>query len=281
MSKPGEYEERYCLFLDLLGFKSHVEESVAKVKATSNSLSFLKLKAALSGITHGVGYKESVEISGKQRPSSRRVSQFSDSVVISYLKEELNGAGMGSMLWDAHRLQLRLIRHGIFLRGAISSGLLYHNESLVFGPAMNEAVQLEKLASYPRVIVDGQLLDDAWIPRPDRLTKSLGGERTFSSMLEVDLDGLYFIDYFNVTPEDFGDDGDDLREYLVALRNHIKLLANKRTPSVKVKHSWLRTKFNKMASGFEKSAYKELGYYTVPEEDIHLFSEIKPFRDGR
>jgi len=281
MSNTGKYEERYCLFLDILGFQSHVDDSVSAEKTTLKSMTFTKLKSALSGISEGVNYKESIEISGKLRPSSRRVTQFSDSVVVSYLKNELNGAGMASMLWDAHTLQLQLIHRGILLRGAISSGLLYHDESLVFGPAMNEAVQLEKLANYPRVIVDGQLLDEAWISRPERTRSSSGGGGTSSSLVKMDLDGLYFIDYFNVKPENFSDDWDEVREYLVALRNLIKGLANKRAPSVKVKHSWLRTKFNEMAFALEKSNFSDLGGFSVPQDDVELFSEIRPFRHGR
>jgi len=54
-------------------------------------------------------------------------------------------------------------------------------------------------------------------------------------------------------------------------------LANKREPSIKVKHSWLRTKFNAMAGPLMKSGFREIGRHSVPEEDIDLFFEIKPF----
>ena len=277
MSSPAGYEERYCLFLDILGFQSHVDDSVNRKLDLKNAMTFMRLKSALSGIYEEVNYRESIEVAGKSRLSSRRVSQFSDSVVVSYLKNELNGAGVSSMLFDIHRLQLRLVSSGILLRGAISSGLLYHDEKLIFGPALNEAVALEKLASYPRVIFEGQILDDAFLPRPHPKNRTLDASRSIISMAQMDFDGLYYIDYFNLHPDDFNEEWYELYEYLGALRKLIRGLANKKDPSIKVKHSWLRTKFNLMAVQLEKSGFRKLGTHTIPEDDVSLFSEIKPF----
>jgi hypothetical protein len=62
------------------------------------------------------------------------------------------------MLYDIYLLQISLIQRGISVRGAISSGKLFHNEAIVFGPALVEAVELEKLAMYPRVILSREIL---------------------------------------------------------------------------------------------------------------------------
>ena len=277
MTKTAKYEERYCLFLDILGFQSHVDESVSQKSGSKQMMTFPRLMAALSGIYEEVNYRESIQIAGKSQLSSRRVSQFSDSVVVSYLKDELNGAGVASMLFDIHRIQLRLVRSGILLRGAISSGLLYHDEKLIFGPALNEAVALEKLASYPRVILDGQILDEAFMPRTHSQKRNLELTTSISSMAQMDLDGLYYIDYFNVHPDDFNEEWYDLYEYLEELRKLIKGLANKKAPSIKMKHSWLRTKFNEMAGPLEKNGFRKIGIHLIPEEDVSLFSQIKPF----
>lgn len=277
MTKAAGYEERYCLFLDILGFGSHVEESVNPKTESKRPMTFARLKAALNGISKGVNYRESVEISGRMQPSSRRVTQFSDSIVVSYLKDESNGSGVSSMLWDVHRLQLELVTSGILLRGAITSGLLYHDQSLIFGPALNEAVALEKLASYPRVILDGQILEEAGLRRSARTAQKFEATRSISSMVAEDLDGLYYVDYFNVHPDDFGEDWDDLRGYLELLRSLIKGLANKRELTIKVKHSWLRTKFNEMAGPLQKSGFRELGGHQIPETEWDMFSEVKVF----
>jgi hypothetical protein len=269
----GDYDERYCLFLDILGFQLHVDETIRPKKGTKRPMTFPRLKAALNHISEGVYYRDAVEVAGKLRSTSRQVTQFSDAVVVSYLKNEPNGVGVSSILMDVHKLQLDLASRGILLRGAVTSGPLYHDQDFVFGPALNEAVALEKLANYPRVILDGEILDEAGLRRSPPPEYS----RSISSMATEDFDGMYYVDYFNVHPDDFNEEWDDLREYLERLRELIKSLANKKNPSIKVKHSWLRTKFNLMAEPFQRTGFKKLGIHDVPDDEAHLFASIKPF----
>jgi len=269
----GDYEERYCLFLDILGFKAHVAETIKPEKGTKRPMTFPRLKAALCHISEGVHSRDGVVVEGKHRSSSRQVTHFSDSVVVSYLRDEPYGGGMTSILMDVHRLQLDLASRGILLRGAVTSGQLYHDKNFVFGPALNEAAALEKFAIYPRVILDGEILDEAGLRRSPPTEYS----RSISSMATEDFDGMYYIDYFNVHLDDFNEDWDDLREYLETLRELIKSLENTKDPSIKLKHSWLRTKFNLMAKPFQKVGFKKLGVHNVPDDDIHLFAKIKPF----
>jgi len=267
------YEERFCLFLDILGFQSHIDETVVSTNKKRDAMSFSKLMTALNEISDRVHYRDAFLVSGKIRASSRKVTQFSDSVIVSYLRKESHEGGVMSILMDVHNLQLVLIQRGILLRGAVTVGLLHHDEKLVFGPALNEAVALEKLANYPRVILDGEILDEAGLKRKSKPEYS----RTISSMVAEDFDGLYYIDYFNVHPDDFSDDWDDVSSYLENLRALIKGLSNKKSPSIKLKHSWLRTKFNAMASDFQKASHRTLGRIAIPDEDVELFTSIKPF----
>lgn len=268
-----EYEERYCLFLDILGFQSHVEDTIKTESKDKNRMTFARLKCALEQVSEGVNYRDAVEVSGSVRATSRKVTQFSDSVVVSYLKNEPHGAGVTSILIDVHNLQLGLMQRGILLRGAITAGLLFHDDKFVFGPALNEAVALERLANYPRVILDGEILDEAGLKR----SPPPGISRTINSMVAEDFDGLFYIDYFNVQPDDFNEDWSDLFGYLEKLRSVVKGLSGKRDPSIKVKHSWLRTKFNNMAKPLQKSNFKVLGLCDIPKDEIDLFREIKPF----
>ena len=271
----NNYEEHYCLFLDILGFQSHIEDTVSSKAKSKQPMTFIRLKSALKQISEGVHYKEHLlKDNGKAVLSSRKVTQFSDSVIISYRKDETIGSsGVSSMLMDVHRLQLELVNKGILLRGAITSGLLYHDKDFVFGPALNDAVTLERLANYPRVILDGEVLQEAGL----RSTKNDDYSRTISSMVSEDFDGLFYVDYFDIHPDDFDQDWGDISYYLEKLRELIKGLANKKSLSIKVKHSWLRTKFNIVAKPFMNNDYAKLGYHDVPENDRQLFSGIKPF----
>ncbi len=271
----NQYEERYCLFLDILGFQSHIEETASSKPKSKQPMTFVRLKSALEQISKGVHYREGIiKDNGKTVVSSREVTQFSDSVIISYKKNETTGStGVSSMLMDVHRLQLQLVNKGILLRGAITSGLLYHDKDFVFGPALNDAVTLERLANYPRVILDGEVLNEAGL----KSAKNDDYSRTISSMVSEDFDGLFYVDYFDIHPDDFDEDWNDISYYLEKLRGLIKGLSNKKSLSIKVKHSWLRTKFNVIAKPFMKNGFTRLGYHDVPEEDVQLFSGIKPF----
>ena len=271
----SQYEERYCLFLDILGFQSHIEETVSPNAKSKHPMTFVRLKSALEEISKGVHYREGIiSDNGKTLVSSREVTQFSDSVIISYKKSEATGgSGVSSMLMDVHRLQLQLVNKGILLRGAITSGLLYHDKEFVFGPALNDAVTLERLANYPRVILDSEILNETGL----KSSKNDDNSRTISSMISEDLDGLFYVDYFDVHPDDFDGDWNDISYYLEKLRELIKGLSNKKNLSIKVKHSWLRTKFNIIAKPFKKNKFTKLGYHDVPKEDVQIFSGIKPF----
>lgn len=267
------YENRYCLFLDILGFQSLVDGSANFRKGDPDTKSLRSIISALQKIREGVHYRDAVEVSGKVKLTSRKVSQFSDSVIVSYSRDEPYSGGITSIIMDVHRLQLEMTSRGILLRGAITVGSLYHDDYFVLGPALNEAVTLEKLAAYPRVILDAEILDEAGLKKgeaPDR-------ERTISSMVAEDFDGTFFIDYFNVLPDDFFDEWYEVYDYLSRLRSVVKQLSYKKDSSIKMKHSWMRAKFNAMAEKLVNRKYQSIGAYMIPEEDQDLFKEIKRF----
>jgi len=59
----------------------------------------------------------------------------------------------------AYFLTNSLIDYGFIIRGAITIGDLYHDERIVFGPALNQAYEIEStIANYPRVIVDKRIV---------------------------------------------------------------------------------------------------------------------------
>jgi hypothetical protein len=279
-NKPIQYEDRYCLFLDILGFKEVVEQS-AQPKSTasmgSKRIHPEGIYFSLKQVASTLNYRSSLaSVTGRLKPSSRVMTQFSDSVVVSYRAGE--EGGLATMLYDVLHLQLALVQRGLLIRGAITQGLLHHDEDFVFGPALNEAAELEKVAMYPRVIVDRDLLTAAGISTAQIVKSGESALRTTASLVAQDLDGLFYVDYFAVRPEDFSDEWSDLSEYLIDLREVIKGLAAKRQPSLRMKHSWLRQKFNQIAEPLEKSKFTSFGTYRVPaDEEDHIFN-VMPFR---
>lgn len=274
---PPKYEERLCLFLDILGFKSIIANSVAEKPESSYSfrrLDVAGIHAALRAIDRTI--KQSDSTVGGVENTSKQVTQFSDSIVISYLMEERSA--VFDMLYDIFILQIELIQRGILVRGAITSGPLFHDAETIFGPALVEAAELEKLALYPRVILHQEIIDHG---RRNNAThhSSEDEEKSIRSLLKQDLDGMYFIDYFSPGPGEFDDGWDGLYQYLVLLRENIKRLSYlTKNPSLRLKHSWMRQKFNAVALQLEKSKYRKLASDHVPDDLEDHIRNIAPFR---
>lgn len=93
------------------------------------------------------------------------MSMFSDSIIISY---ELSDSGM-FLDWyrqifqvfnDICRLQFEFAMEGIFLRGGLTFGKIFHKENICFGPALINSVMLEsEYAKYPCVAVDKSVVE--------------------------------------------------------------------------------------------------------------------------
>ena len=275
---PVAYEDRLCLFIDILGFKNHVEESVKPAdkdaKTGHRPFTVARLHRALSVIDRAMAHE--LDGIGDSFKTTKRVTQFSDSVVASYRVDEKSA--LFDMLYDIYLLQVELISHGIFIRGAITIGKLHHDDKLVFGPALVEAAELEKLAMYPRVILSQEVIDQGKSKHaPHHSSKD--EEKSIMSLLKQDLDGMFFIDYFGVSAGEFDDEWDGLFQHLIELRGLIKRLSNlTRTPSIKLKHSWLRQKFNEIARPLEQSRYRQLNGGSVPEDLEDHIRSLAPFK---
>ena len=86
-----------------------------------------------------------------------QVSAFSDSIVVSeVVRDEHIGVirlvGYASYLW------WKFLAKGVLTRGGLSVGDLRHKDGIIFGPAMNEAYELEsQVATYPRIVLSNDL----------------------------------------------------------------------------------------------------------------------------
>lgn len=86
------------------------------------------------------------------------MSLFSDSIIISYFPEAADRfviwyEQMHQIFNDICRTVYIFARNGIFLRGGMSYGKLYHCGSVCYGPALLDAVRLEKEICYPTIAI--------------------------------------------------------------------------------------------------------------------------------
>ena len=199
------YQNRVVIFIDILGFKELLTETTDK-EGNDNEEGILKLTQAYESI-RDVWDLDKIEtdsnILKKTSKQDKQITFFSDCIVISFPAKEKSE--IFYTLLEVKWVILRLISQGILCRGAISYGKLLHNDKFIFGPALVEAYILEsKAANYPRVILDRSIIDLAGNARLGNHTRE--EEITFvESLLEKDLDGMYYIDYFAKAQEELDD----------------------------------------------------------------------------
>ncbi len=229
------YEERLILFIDFLGFKEIVETTASDPAALG------QLIAALNEIG---------SMGDMPAASSQRVTQFSDSVVLSCAINEESGA-----FWMINEIALTVISlvfRGFLLRGAVTVGQLYHEGRHVVGPAMVAAVEMEsKVACFPRVVVDPAVVQLARRHRRDGHS-AFEEEQYVRSFISEDKDGLLFIDYisWNSVVAVAGAEDEDYPEHLGRLSSMIGTgLAHKDTRVVE-KYLWLHPRYVEVLKGF-------------------------------
>ncbi|WP_099540043.1 hypothetical protein [Stenotrophomonas maltophilia] len=223
------YEQRFILFLDFLGFKNIIRETVSDEKRIAEVID------AISIIKDMGGSKDSLK--------SKVVTQFSDSIVISYRCDEPSAAF--DLVSEIGFALVRLVERGFLVRGAVAIGDLIHTEQYLLGPAMVEVYELEsKCAIFPRVLISEGLLDVAkGAPAPHH-----DGEEEadyIAKYLKQDSDGLYYIDYlsWNGVVHTIGGDNELFPRYLGKVADIIKKGLTSKTPDVIQKYSWIRARY--------------------------------------
>lgn len=263
------YEDRICLFLDVLGFADQVNRSVESIQEIG------RLHSGLSEIFKAFRDR----LPNQQNDSdetSKKVSQFSDSITVSYNLDE--DSAVYHLLYDTYMLQIELLRWGILVRGAIAIGKLYHDEILVFGPALVKATELEKYAMYPRVILGKEIID---IGKKNHASwhSSEYEEKEIRSLIKQDLDGAFYVNYFGVSPDDFDDGWEDISIYLCTLKKFIEnSIRGGLHADVICKFMWIKDKFNDIICDLERSNYKGLCGRGIPDDVEIDFTSLKPIK---
>lgn len=172
------YENRAVAFVDILGWGAAVEASV------NNAELRRRLHNAVSAL--GAIAKKDADDDSPDYPSQDRVSQFSDSVIISV--PFTRSDDLIRLVRQIAGYQQTMIINGFPFRGGITIGLMFHEGPLAFGPALNAAYHLESnQAHFPRVLIDSSLT--RYI---ESAARKLPKHWPF---VRIDSDGYYFPDY--------------------------------------------------------------------------------------
>jgi hypothetical protein len=175
---------------------------------------------------------------------SKRVSQFSDSIVVSYSLREESAAFF--LVNDATLTVIELAYRGFLLRGAITIGQLVHDDRYLVGPAMVRAYEMEsKQAVYPRVLIDRKLLTAAKRYHAEHHSPSDEAAYVRSFMTKDPTDGRDYFDYvsFESVVVTAGGDPDHYGQYLLSLADLLRRGLRDRDPSVQLKYLWLHRQY--------------------------------------
>ena len=137
MEKEYLYEKCYCAYLDILGFKSFVGTGRINVNAKKPSVIVKYLQVIKN-------FNDNIRQRTKQGWNSAEIkaTSFSDSLIISY-PVSTNPGNLFYLIMDIIYLSIDLAFLEVFVRGAITKGSLYHDDSMCFGPALVDAYELE------------------------------------------------------------------------------------------------------------------------------------------
>lgn len=213
------YEERVVAFIDILGFKAHINES------ENDSKKFSMLKLSLDYLKNQEHIFNPFGV-----VSQRCVTSFSDSVVVSY---PIQNPFM--IIEDLLHLQLDLASNGFFIRGAIAKGNLHHdyNTKIVFGSAMNEAYDLEQnISKYPRI-----MLSKNYYKELRRLNSNVD---YIESRIVKDSDDVYFLNF--LMPDMVYKDAESKKSCIISILSFIEEVSekNRDRPDVISKMDWLK-----------------------------------------
>lgn len=165
-----QYQERFVLFLDILGFKKMVED-IDKPKEQEKA--FKKIIKAHADVFSAFQSFSKI-YSDFNKDLDIQLAYISDSIVISCLPYENNQSWGALFIISAAFVYSRsLLKSKILVRGAIVKNRLFHKGNIVFGRALNDAYALERdISIYPRIIVERSIAS-IWNEEPHDWSKDI------------------------------------------------------------------------------------------------------------
>lgn len=254
MNSNVNTKEYYIAYFDVLGYKSFFENTNKE-----EILKFLKSIIQLAKDTIHKSSNLNMNYQGQIH-----VKSFSDNfmILLDSSVSETQAVDVLSKLMAL--LQVRFLeKYSILIRGCITKGDAYINESIVFGEGLINAVLLEQQAFFPRILIDKKRISiDSFV-------------NGYDSLITKDEDDEYYINFLSYTNkiETYGymKVTKDSNDPITQIQSNIIRLVNKygkfnrqvkdikkineaeRTIS---KYAWLLTKFNLYCDATDKQSYK-------------------------
>ncbi|HBA89581.1 MAG TPA: hypothetical protein DCZ75_16820 [Geobacter sp.] len=171
-SKNKYADKSIVAFVDILGFSSMIQSDPKGIKyipiierAIANALTMANITRQ---IDVGLDYRI-----------------FSDNICF-WFPLKFHPLALACMLSVLAEFQLGLLLENLFCRGGVAIGYHYASEHTIYGPALVEAVSLEKTAKHPCIAIANEIIEDA-----NLITLSLQTHQYH----KIDFDGPWFVNY--------------------------------------------------------------------------------------
>lgn len=230
MSIDLKYKEKVIAFLDIMGFKNIVNKPEPGFE-----------KELIATLIELKGMEDSRKsLAGEPFNHYKQMTAFSDSIVISY--DVSYPGAIFEILLDIIRMQIELSFIGLLFRGGVTIGEVFHDGGVVVGPGMVQAYELEnKLAIYPRIIVDPILIEKA-AKNPEKANNVEQELEYINGLLRKCENNYYYTDFLNMSTElEYVYD-----EFLYKMRAIIEKGLSETNLIVISKYEWLKNYYNEI-----------------------------------
>lgn len=140
MSSHLNYSEKFIAFIDIIGFKQMITDSISgKGKSLEEMLEIMNLLGSQERKDY---YYESPlppicpHSQCIQPHMDFEITQISDCVILSF---EVSEAGAINMINECHKIAMKLLRRSILCRGYITKGMVYHKDMTILGTGYQDA----------------------------------------------------------------------------------------------------------------------------------------------
>lgn len=230
------YRTAVVSYLDILGFRDLIEQSLSNPARVDEILDILRILKKASSAMGSRGQDENGN-------PIFYTDNFSDTLIRTTFRGSLPFVKyVDAELMILSGIQTELITsHRVLVRGGVSVGPFYRDDEQLFGPALVESYILgEKIASYPRIMISDSVMQikKEYEHTPDSfLTTYVGRD---------DEDGKYFVDYLNGSYRDWmltsdisASQADEmLAAHKIAVEHKLKEFSSK-NEAVQKKGHWL------------------------------------------
>jgi hypothetical protein len=204
---------------------------------------------------------------------------FSDNVVVGHPIHHGGESELGQVMSNLATLQLAFALEGrLFLRGAIAVGDLYMDEDIIYGVGLLDAVEAERAADVPRVVLHESAAK--YVREQIRRYASIR-LAPHTRVLLRDEDGRIFINYLSGIWQDPSEP-----PFYPALENHRDIVADRlrtfrRFPKVWAKYAWVARYHNYFCNSLPGGAEYALDVTLLSLDAARLDEIFKNRRIGQ